>query len=191
MIKALIFDFAGVIGADGYWLWLRENVPDIDRHKEALHDISVRADRGDISADDFMGFVGSRIGHDPQDILKGFLSKVEINKELVRFIQDKKSNYKIGLLSNFVFEWLNEVLITNDLYPLFDSAIISSRSKVVKPDKAIFELSCNELGVKPEEAIFIDDRQEHVNASIGFGLNGILFTDYVNLVQDLKQHGIK
>jgi HAD superfamily hydrolase (TIGR01509 family) len=190
MIKALIFDFAGVIGADGYWLWLKENVPDIEHHKEVFHEISIRADRGEISADDFMRFVGDRTGYDPEVILSGFLKKVEINQPLVNLIEKLKPDYKIGLLSNFVFEWLNKILTTNDLYRLFDSAIISSRSKMVKPDKEIFELSCKELGVLPEEAIFIDDRIGHVDASISFGLKGILYTDLSSLSKKFVELGV-
>ena len=70
MIKSLIFDFAGVVGADGYWVWLRETVPDLERHREAFHEISVRADRAEISPADFLNFVSARTGVAPETVLR-------------------------------------------------------------------------------------------------------------------------
>ncbi len=48
---------------------------------------------------------------------------------------------------------------------------------IVKPDLKAFEVTLEKLGVRPEEAVFIDDTLEHVEAAGRMGLTGILFTD--------------
>jgi HAD superfamily hydrolase (TIGR01549 family) len=190
VIKALIFDFAGVIGTDGYWLWLEENVRDIDQHRQALHDISVRADRAEISAAEFTAAAARKAGVTPAVFMQGLLARTEINHDLVRLIEQLKPRYKIGLLSNFIFDWLNAILKANDLYRLFDTAIISSQVKMVKPDRAIYELACSRLGVTAAEAIFVDDRQGHVDAATRCGLNSFLYTDLPTLAAQLKSLGV-
>lgn len=47
------------------------------------------------------------------------------------------------------------------------------------------------LGVKPSEAIFIDDRQVHVDVANELGIKGLLFTSTEKLVQNLQEIGIK
>jgi HAD superfamily hydrolase (TIGR01509 family) len=56
---------------------------------------------------------------------------------------------------------------------------------VVKPDPAAFEITLERLGAEPDEAVFIDDTMEHVEASRKMGLNGILFTTAEALEEDL------
>ncbi len=189
-IKAVIFDFAGVVGVDGYWAWLEEKVPELDRHRDAFHDVSVRADRAEISKDDFVGFVAERTGRTPEVISREMLPRYKINRDLVRFIEALRPRYKTGLLSNFVYEWLEDILATHDLYRLFDTTIISSRVKMVKPDPKIYELACSKLGVLPSESVFIDDRQGHVDAAIRCGLRGLLYKDVPSLVAELRGLGV-
>ncbi len=190
MIKALIFDFAGVLAVDGYWVWLNQNVPDIDRHREALFDVSVRADRGEISPDEFMRFVGSRAGTDPDEAQRGWLGKVEINRPMIRLIESLKPSYKIGLLSNYVAQWLDGILETNRLYPLFDATVISSQVKLVKPEPEIFALACSRLGVEPDEAVFVDDRTMHVEGAERFGIRAVLYRSVPSLIGEFRALGV-
>ncbi len=190
MIKAVIFDFAGVVGVDGYWAWLEEKVPDLDRHRDDFHEISVKADRAEISTSEFVAFVARRVGLPPEVAAREMISRFVINHDLVRLIASLKSQYKTGLLSNFVYEWLENILEANDLYRVFDSVIISSRVKMVKPDRQIYELACSKLGVSPSEAVFIDDRQGNVDAAIQYGLHGLLFKDVPSLEAELNKLGV-
>ncbi|MDP3697003.1 MAG: hypothetical protein Q8R55_03135 [Candidatus Taylorbacteria bacterium] len=64
MIKALIFDFAGVIGVDGYWVWLRENVPHIEEQRPFFQKISEEVDKGIITNKDFVGQIAKETGKD-------------------------------------------------------------------------------------------------------------------------------
>ena len=69
---------------------------------------------------------------------------------------------------------------------LFDVVFCSGEEGVVKPDRTAFETTLNRLGVKPEQAVFIDDTEEHVQAARNLGLHGILFTRAETLEHDLR-----
>ena len=43
------------------------------------------------------------------------------------------------------------------LAPHFESALFSATSGLMKPDPRIYALACDELGVRPEEAVFVGD----------------------------------
>jgi len=44
---------------------------------------------------------------------------------------------------------------------------------MVKPEADIFEYCLNSLGVRPEEALFIDDREANIEGALRVGISGI------------------
>ena len=47
------------------------------------------------------------------------------------------------------------------------------------------------LDIKPEEAVFIDDKQIHVDSAKQVGLEGVLFINNIKLVDDLRRVGVE
>ncbi len=70
---------------------------------------------------------------------------------------------------------------------MFDSIIISAEVKYIKPEPEIFKLSFAELGVLPEEAIFIDDTPESLKGADNIGYQPILFRDNESLKAELEK----
>jgi putative hydrolase of the HAD superfamily len=190
MIKAIIFDWAGVIGADGYWVWLNKNIKNINDHKSFFQKISEDVDCAKISHHEFMELLSQESGKPQDQIWKEVKKEIILNKELISIIKKIKNKYKIGLLSNFTYPWLNEILTENNLWELFDKNIISSEHKMIKPNPEIFQNMISTLDVKPEEAVFVDDRQIHIEGAKKVGLEGILFTDNNKFINDLLKLGI-
>jgi FMN phosphatase YigB (HAD superfamily) len=56
---------------------------------------------------------------------------------------------------------------------------------MAKPDPAIYRYTLEKLGVRPEETLFIDDRQENVEAATALGMKALLFTTVNQLRADL------
>jgi putative hydrolase of the HAD superfamily len=46
---------------------------------------------------------------------------------------------------------------------------------VAKPARHIFELTCERLGVRPEEIIFLDDVEKHAQSARSLRMHAILF----------------
>jgi len=70
------------------------------------------------------------------------------------------------------FAWLAE----------FDQLTWSCELGIAKPDPAIYRLTCDRLGVLPEEALFLDDKPENVQAAEQLGLHALQFRS----VDDLR-----
>ncbi len=185
MIKTLIFDFAGVIGVDAYWVWLEENVPDLASQRDYFQAITDQVDRAEISNQEFVHLIAERLGMNSEEIWPQIYEKLVINKELLTFIEQLKKKYTIALLSNYTYEWLEEVLVRENLAPLFDTIFISSRYARIKPEADAFQNALERLHVAPHEAVFIDDRQINVDGARNLGIHALLFTDVIQLRQDL------
>lgn len=67
----------------------------------------------------------------------------------------------------------------------FDVLVWSYQLRMAKPDPAIYRYTLEKLGTKPEEALFIDDRQANVEAAAALGIKALLFTTVVQLRADL------
>jgi FMN phosphatase YigB (HAD superfamily) len=92
---------------------------------------------------------------------------------------------KLAVLSNSP-SGLATWLATWRILQLFDVVFCSGDERCAKPDPAAFEATLERLGVKPEEAVFIDDTIEHVRVARVLGMHGILFRCADRLVTDVE-----
>jgi|SRR6185369_14673122 len=191
MIQAIIFDFAGVIGADGYWAWLRKNVPNLEDKRHFFQEISEKVDKGTITNQEFVDLIAKETSILHEKIWPEIFQEIVINDNLLSYIKILKKHYKVGLLSNFTHVWLEEIFDKYGLHTYFDKMFISSKHGFIKPEDEAFQKILTMLGVTKNDAIFIDDRQGHVDASNKFGLKAFLYVDNDKLKQDLENYGVK
>ncbi len=111
----------------------------------------------------------------------------ELNLQLTNFLKSLKKEKKIGLISNFS-DLLRPILEKElKIADLFDDMIISSEVKLIKPDEAIYKLALQRLQVKPQEAIFVDDLLENVQAAAQLGIHAIQFKNNEQVISEIKQ----
>jgi putative hydrolase of the HAD superfamily len=90
----------------------------------------------------------------------------------------KADGYGIYILSNF---GKNSFEINSPLYEFLkyaDGMVISYQICELKPDRAIYEHLLHKYDLKPEECVFIDDRQINIDGAIRCDMQGILFKNY-------------
>ncbi len=79
---------------------------------------------------------------------------------------------KLIALSNwdpFSFEILHE--LNRDVFGFFDDILISGRTGFIKPRKAAFQYLVDLHKLNPTECLFIDDREENLEAAEALGFN--------------------
>lgn len=191
MIKGIIFDFAGVVVCEAYWIWLKKNIPDLKKKRDFFMDISNKVDRGDISSQEFLYHLAKESGKESQEVKEEILNTFVLNQEVYDLIKELKRSYKVGLLSNFISEWLRFLLKKFNLEELFDGIVVSTEHKMIKPDPRMYDLVCGMLKIKREEAVFIDDRENNIKGSEVIGIKGILFKSAGELKQQLEAFPLK
>ncbi|MBU2101096.1 MAG: HAD-IA family hydrolase [Candidatus Micrarchaeota archaeon] len=70
---------------------------------------------------------------------------------------------------------------------IFDVEVLSGKYGVQKPNPKIYKILLDKLGVQPKNCVFVDDKEENVDAARKLGIKGIVFTSHSTLVQELKK----
>ncbi|RPF21618.1 HAD family hydrolase [Myceligenerans xiligouense] len=73
---------------------------------------------------------------------------------------------------------------------LLHDVVVSGRVGLAKPDTRIYELLAQRFDVDPARAVFVDDKQENVDAARRTGFHAIRFTDTATLRARLRALGI-
>ena len=88
-------------------------------------------------------------------------------------------------ITNFGAEFWDNFRPTQPIFDCFQDIIVSGVEKLVKPDPAIYALALQRFGLKPGEAIFIDDNLDNVVSAQENGFAAHHFTDAESLRREL------
>jgi putative hydrolase of the HAD superfamily len=185
MIRAIIFDYFGVIQPDVLPVTYRSFGGDPDKDAQFLHDTinavnhgyikssrPVIAEHLGISTDDWVRALNERRGHDP---------------ELLAYILELRAKYKIGLLSNIGPGGLQVMWPAGELEKYFDVAIASGDVGFIKPEPEIYKLMAEKLGVDPTECVMIDDLQKHCDGARSAGMQAIQYGHFAQAKTELQK----
>ena len=103
--------------------------------------------------------------------------------ELVQELAE--SGVPLFAITNFGAEFWEGFRPTQPIFDLFQDIIVSGVEKLVKPDPAIYALALQRFGLKPGEAIFIDDNHDNVVSARNNGFAAHHFRDAASLRAEL------
>ena len=101
-----------------------------------------------------------------------------IDNDFFAFAEKYHKEYDFVLLSTDVSEWSKYITEYYELDKYFKHKIISGDVHLRKPDKAIYELTLDRIGRKPEECLFIDDSVANIQQAAELGIKTVLFTGF-------------
>ncbi|MBU3176771.1 HAD-IA family hydrolase [Clostridium estertheticum] len=88
-----------------------------------------------------------------------------------------KEKYLLGVVSD-TWPSLERVFINKKLRQYFSTFIMSSIHGSCKAEKILFKIAIEELDIKPQEALFVDDSEQNLDAGKEFGMTPILIDRY-------------
>ena len=94
-------------------------------------------------------------------------------EDALTVVSELKGKYKLAIVSD-AWPSLLDVYNENNMTSYFDYIVISSFLGTSKPDSKMYNTALQELNVKPEEAIFIDDSLKNCMGAMAVGLNAVL-----------------
>ncbi len=104
-------------------------------------------------------------------------------------LQLNQRGLRTAILSNMGDNVLDNMKREFDWLPRFDVQVWSYQLHMAKPDPAIYLYTLKELGTRPEETLFLDDRQVNVEAAQMLGIKAIEFSTVERLRADLIAQG--
>lgn len=199
-ITAALFDFGGVILTSPFEAFTRyereQGLPDgfIRRLNATNPDYNAWAklERSEVTLGGFCELFEAEAkaaGHElvGQDVI-GLLSG-DLRPEMVEAVRRCSQRLVTGLLTNnFVVGdgHVDREGPMGDVLSLFDGIIESSRVGVRKPDPAFYELACEQLGIEPAEAVFLDDLGINLKPARALGMTTIKVVDPAVAITELE-----
>ena len=114
----------------------------------------------------------------------------DINDAMILWVQElQAAGYKTAILSNMPTDMATHVRNNFAWISHFDHHIFSGEVRSVKPEPEIYQHCIDALGVKPSEALFIDDRDLNLKQARAAGIHGIRFQSVEQLRDDLRALG--
>lgn len=142
------------------------------------------ADRGTISQETLFKELADAAGVTPEEIEKDWESHIRFNTELLAYVKELKTRYKIGLVSNATSSFFHTAMALSGAASLFDAVIVSSEVKHVKPEPEIYQAALAALGVAPGDALMIDDSPVNVDGARRAGMEAHCYSS----LEDLKKY---
>ncbi len=114
-----------------------------------------------------------------------------LNEQMLAWVYAvQDAGFKIGILSNMGEELLRYMRQEFGWLGRFDHHTWSCELNIAKPDPAIYLHTCEKLGVKPEEALFLDDKLVNIEAAESVGITAIHFSTVDSLREELDRRGL-
>ncbi len=197
MIKAVVFDVGGVL-IKGRIEEMNSTVADalrVDKellnsfwktHKEALS-------KGNLKLKDYCELVDKKfnVENSFEIHIKIYMDndKKNLDEELLQLISRLKTKYKIGLIS-VVNDELFRLSWRSGFYKIFDVCILSCEVGFSKSEPGLYKTFLKKSGLKADECVIIDDRENPLKIAKSLGFKTILFKSNEQLKEELKKTGV-
>ena len=121
-----------------------------------------------------------------RDIIK--LLKGSIRENMVSFLRELKSNFKLGCITNNVKPSSEENTDneTKEAMSIFDHVIESSIVGIRKPNPEIYMMSCDALNVSPDQCIYLDDLGINLKPARELGMTTIKVIQPEDAIQEVR-----
>ncbi|HSW99960.1 MAG TPA: HAD family phosphatase [Patescibacteria group bacterium] len=196
MIKAVIFDYGGVIIAGGGGNEPTESLAaflGIPEEEAAKIILSLWDDyiSGRLTEVEYWQrveeYYGKPITLDTQT-MRSTWEDVAPRPEMIAFIKDLKTkDYIVGLLSN-IAPTIEATIRAGGGYDLFEPCVLSCRVGYAKPGPEIYQELLKQLpGIQPQEVLFIDDQQRYLDPAHSLGIQTILAENSNQIIRDITK----
>lgn len=183
-IKAVLFDFGGVIAEEGFREGLlaigKKNSLDPERFfadvDRIIYDTGYLIGKTDEAF--FWNAVRKETGISGSDevLREEILTRFAFRPAMLAYADRLRAQgLKVAMLSDQT-NWLEEIARKTPLFGHFDMVFNSFRLHKSKRNASVFRNVCRTLGVRADEALFVDDNINHITRAESEGLHTIHFT---------------
>lgn len=201
MIRAVFFDFGGVLGrldrpmiAD---IELRYGIPEGGLLKALYGTPEWEAVQvGQRPEEEWWAAIGRKLeeisGHPVpgiEDEWRGIWSSIDT--DVVGLAERLRGSYMVGVLSNSTLRLEKELLEGNRIHDIFHVVVNSARIGVANPDARIYHHAAATVGLDPSACVHIDDLPHNVEGARNAGFAAVHYTgDFPALETSLRALGV-
>ena len=195
MIRAVLFDFGGVLAEEGF----REGLKAIAKGKglnqgdfyEISSDLVYQTGyiTGGCNEHSYWNVVRQKTGvkGTDQEFREEILKRFKLRAKMTAVVDKMKSSGLIVAILSDQTNWLDELDRRTPFHHRFDYVFNSYHLKKTKRDPSIFKETASLLGVRPKEVLFVDDNIGNVRRAASQGLRAIHFKGAREFQMEVKE----
>ncbi|WP_204082562.1 HAD family hydrolase [Asanoa ishikariensis] len=194
-IRAVVFDIGGVLEFCGpmdfekVWepkLGLADGSIDA-----AMQDMWDGGAIGTVTEAEVHAAMADRLGitHDQVDAAMADMWQQYLgtpNTELIEYARALRQRVRTGILSNSFVGASEREQAAYGLVELVDVCLYSHEVGLVKPDPELWKLTCERMGGKPAELLFVDDFPANIAAANAYGMRAVLFESTAQVIAEIE-----
>jgi putative hydrolase of the HAD superfamily len=204
MIEAVICDFGGVLTSpllDSFVAFQNSSGISLEQLGVAMGAIMAREGKhplfeletGRMTEADFLRKLGEQLTDqlgrtvEMHGFGEQYFEHLHPNERMIDYMRELAGRgYKLAICTNNVREWEQLWRAKLPVDELFDVVIDSGFVGVRKPERAIYELTLEGLGVSAEAALIIDDIELNCDAARALGMQAIWFQSTDQAIADVE-----
>jgi putative hydrolase of the HAD superfamily len=196
MIRALFFDYGGVIADDSAGERLSDKLAanlsiGRDRAWAMLSPLWHQLTRGKITESGVWTSIEAQYGKpitEPQRRIWNIWDTMPRFQDMLAFVaQLKQEGYQTGIISTIIPATADEISAHGG-YDLFNPIILSFEVGYAKPDPEIYQIALKRLdGLLPEEVIYLDDREVCLGPARALGMRTVLVETPQQAIADVRR----
>jgi putative hydrolase of the HAD superfamily len=151
-------------------------------------------ERGRVSEADFLARMADELegelDHRPamHRFSEIYFKALEPNQPMIELMREARDGgMRMALLTNNVREWeplWRSMLPVDEIFELVvDSAFVGCR----KPEREIYELTLERLGMPAERCLFVDDVEANIDGARALGLTAVHFRDNEQAIPEIRE----
>ncbi len=141
-------------------------------------------EKGRITEADFLtalsGELSAQLGRavELRDFAETYLNALEPNEPMIAYMRTlRERRYRMAICTNNIREWERFWRAKAPVDEIFDVVVDSSVVGTRKPERRIYEITLERLGITADAALFVDDLEINCDAARELGMKTVRFRD--------------
>jgi putative hydrolase of the HAD superfamily len=152
-----------------------------------------KLERGDVKEAEFLEILRDALeplmGHRPELLRfrEVFFEALDPNEPMIELMREcKAGGHRMALLTNNVQEWepLWRTMLPVD--EIFETVIDSGFVGYRKPERQIYEITLERLGLPAEACLFVDDMELNIEAARALGFNAVHYREADQAIAEVR-----
>lgn len=193
-VKAVIFDFGGVIADEGFRAGLKAIAIRNDLDQDEFYNIALEAvwrtgyvvgkgtEREFWESLRKLGIPGT-----DEQLRLELLDRFCLRTEMIKIVRLLRQRGLITAVLSDQTDWLDRLEQRDRFSKEFDRVFNSYHMGKGKRDPSVFDDALRALGISAKEAIFVDDSADHIERARLRGLRVIHYRNYESFLRELKK----
>lgn len=198
MIKAILFDLGGVVFTHGMTLFTKYIAENHGKDQKKIYNSLKNTDllnayyEGKIKRNEFYVALNKElhIDDDANELEQELFDVYKVIKDTEQIVKRLREKYKVYFLSDNFKERVENANKKYGFIQWFDGGVFSHEVGVRKPNIKIYKIALKTVGVKPDQVLFIDDKEINLPPAEQLGMKTLLYTSPEKLRADIQNLGL-